>query len=246
MSSSRRRPAAAKPAAVTDKSARPHAENPPISNEAASAADDEAPFLLPKNHPKAITRSTRPTKAAYFNRELSWLAFNRRVLEQARNARHPLLERVRFLSIVCSNLDEFFEIRVAGLIQQVDSDITPSGGVDTLGAREQLRRIHSVVASLVEDQYRIWRDELVPALAAERIVFVMPSEMSSAELAWVRSYFEAQVSPVLTPLALDQSHPFPHLGNKTLNVVVSLDDTFARYTGRVLSLDKASALSPLP
>jgi len=240
MSSSRRRPAAAKPAAVTDKSARPHAENPPISNEAASAADDEAPFLLPKNHPKAITRSTRPTKAAYFNRELSWLAFNRRVLEQARNARHPLLERVRFLSIVCSNLDEFFEIRVAGLIQQVDSDITPSGGVDTLGAREQLRRIHSVVASLVEDQYRIWRDELVPALAAERIVFVMPCEMSSAELAWVRSYFEAQVSPVLTPLALDQSHPFPHLGNKTLNVVVSLDDPATP------ELDRHFAILPVP
>ncbi|MEY4489158.1 MAG: hypothetical protein RIQ79_1666 [Verrucomicrobiota bacterium] len=240
MSSSRRRPAAAKSAAVTAKSARSHAKNPPVSAAAILTADDEASVLLPKNHPAPITRSTRPTKAAYFNRELSWLAFNRRVLEQARNARHPLLERVRFLAIVCSNLDEFFEIRVAGLIQQVDSDVTPSGGVDTLGAREQLRRIHSVVASLVEDQYRIWRDELVPALAEERIIFVKPSEMSPAELAWVRSYFEAQISPVLTPLALDQSHPFPHLGNKTINVVVSLDDPATP------EIDRHFAILPVP
>jgi polyphosphate kinase len=194
----------------------------------------------PPNHPSPINRSSRPTKAAYFNRELSWLAFNRRVLEQARNPRHPLLERVKFLAIVCSNLDEFFEIRVAGLIQQVDNDVTPSGGVDTLGPREQLRRIHSVVASLVEDQYKIWREELVPALAAEGITFVKPAELNPGELAWVRSYFEGQISPVLTPLALDQSHPFPHLGNKTLNVVVSLDDPTTP------EIDRHFAILPVP
>jgi polyphosphate kinase len=194
----------------------------------------------PRNHPAPITRSTRPTKAAYFNRELSWLAFNRRVLEQARNTRHPLLERVKFLAIVCSNLDEFFEIRVAGLIQQVDNDVTPSGGVDALGPREQLRRIHSVVASLVEDQYRVWHEELVPALAAEGVSFVKPADLSPGELAWVRAYFESQISPVLTPLALDQSHPFPHLGNKTLNVVVSLDDPATP------ELDRHFAILPVP
>src|SRR5690606_37751041 len=125
--------------------------------------------------------------------------------------------------IFAPNLDEFFEIRVAGLIQQVESGVTTSG-LDGLGAREQLRRIHSVVASLVEDQYRCWQHELVPALAAEGIHFTSPEELTDAELAWVRQYFEAQVYPVLTPLAIDQAHPFPQLGNKTLNVIVSLDN----------------------
>ena len=163
-----------------------------------------------------------PQKAAYFNRELSWLAFDRRVLEQARSTRHPLLERVRFLSIVSSNLDEFFEIRVAGLMQQMDSGVTEPGP-DGLAPREQLRRIHSVVASLVEDQYRCWQDDLIPALAAEGILFRSAHDLSRAELKWVRGYFREQVYPVLTPLALDQAHPFPQLGNKTLNIVVSLD-----------------------
>jgi len=206
---------------------------------AAQAAEDDAVFT-PKNRPQPISRSPQPAKAAYFNRELSWLAFNRRVLEQAQNARHPLLERVKFLAIVCSNLDEFFEIRVAGLIQQVDNDVSPSGGVDALGPREQLRRIHSVVASLVEDQYRVWREDLVPALAAEGVTFVKAAELSANELAWVQTYFETQVLPVLTPLALDQSHPFPQLGNKTLNVVVSLDDPATP------EIDRHFAIIPVP
>ncbi|HEY8931682.1 MAG TPA: polyphosphate kinase 1, partial [Rariglobus sp.] len=147
----------------------------------------------------------------------------RRVLEQAQNPKHPLLERVRFLAIVCSNLDEFFEIRVAGIIQQVDSGVTEPS-VDGLGPKESLRRIHSVVGSLVEDQYDCWHNQLMPALAAEDIVFKTAAELSPFELAWVTAYFHEQVYPVLTPLALDQSHPFPQLGNKTLNVIVSLDN----------------------
>src|SRR5580693_729928 len=114
---------------------------------------------------------------AYFNRELSWLAFDRRVLEQAQSSRHPLLERVRFLSIVSSNLDEFFEIRVAGLMQQMDSGVTEPGP-DGLGPAEQLRRIHSVVASLVEDQYRCWHEQIVPALAREGILFRKARDLS--------------------------------------------------------------------
>jgi polyphosphate kinase len=161
-------------------------------------------------------------KAAYFNRELSWLAFNRRVLEQAQSDRHPLLERVRFLAIVSSNLDEFFEIRVAGLMQQVDSGLMEFGS-DGLTPVEQLRRIHSVVASMVEDQYHCWHHQLVPALAREGILFRPPHDLTKPELNWVWTYFREQVYPVLTPLALDQSHPFPQLGNKTLNVVVSLE-----------------------
>ncbi|MDX2186537.1 MAG: polyphosphate kinase 1 [Opitutaceae bacterium] len=170
-----------------------------------------------------MPRSQKPTKAAYFNRELSWLAFNRRVLDLARNPKLPLLERVKFLAIVSSNLDEFFEIRVAGIIQQVESGVSESS-VDGLPPREQLRRVHSVVASLVEDQYRCWRDELVPALAEEGIIFKSGKDLTESELEWVRGYFAEQVQPVVTPLALDQSHPFPQLGNKTLNVVVALDN----------------------
>jgi polyphosphate kinase len=180
-----------------------------------------------------------PPKFAYFNRELSWLAFNRRVLEQAQDARHPLLERVKFLAIVSSNLDEFFEIRVAGLIQQVDSGVTEPS-LDGLGAREQLRRIHLVVASQVEDQYRCWHDLLVPALAREDIVFKTARELSADELAWVRTYFREQIFPVLTPLALDQSHPFPQLGNKTLNIVVSLDNPATP------EIEKLVAILPVP
>ncbi len=159
----------------------------------------------------------------FFNRELSWLAFNRRVLEQASDERHPLLERLKFLAIVSSNLDEFFEIRVAGLIQQVDSDIVEPG-LDGLGAREQLRRIHLVVASEVEEQYRCWHAHLQPALRREGIVFKTGRELTKAEQSWVRKYFASQVYPVLTPLAVDASHPFPQLGNKTLNIVVTVDD----------------------
>ncbi len=185
------------------------------------AKKSSTPATLPIPPPSASPAPQAPTRAAYFNRELSWLAFNRRVLEQAQSTRHPLLERVRFLAIVSSNLDEFFEIRVAGLIQQVDSGVNEPS-FDGLGAKEMLRRIHSVVASLVEEQYRCWHDQLVPALAEENILIKSASELKPAELRWVRTYFSEQVYPVLTPLALDQSHPFPQLGNKTLNIVVSL------------------------
>jgi polyphosphate kinase len=176
---------------------------------------------------KKKARETDAGRFAYFNRELSWLAFNRRVLEQAQSDRHPLLERVRYLAIVSSNLDEFFEIRVAGLMQQVDSGLTDFGS-DGLTPVEQLRRIHSVVASLVDDQYNCWHQKLAPALAREGILFRPPHDLTKAELNWVWSYFRSQVYPVLTPLALDQSHPFPQLGNKTLNVVVALESPDAK------------------
>jgi polyphosphate kinase len=180
--------------------------------------------VVPRNTASPIQPDTvKSVKSAYFNRELSWLAFDRRVLEQAQNERHPLLERIKFLAIVSSNLDEFFEIRVAGIIQQVDSDVTEPS-IDGLGPREQLRRIHSVVASLVEDQYRCWHEQLVPALAEQKILIKNASELTASELSWVETYFAEQIFPVLTPLSLDQSHPFPQLGNKTLNVVVSLDN----------------------
>ena len=167
-------------------------------------------------------RTASAGKSIFANREQSWLAFNRRVLEQARSSSNPLLERVKFLAIVSSNLDEFFEIRVAGLMQQADSE--SSGlSIDGLAPREQLRRVHKTVHELVADQYTCWHRELVPALEKIGIRFRTAPQLDEADREWVRKHFETQVLPVLTPLAVDQAHPFPLLGNKTLNVLVSLD-----------------------
>ncbi len=193
---------------------------------------------MARRSPKKSAPDTARTPAVapvYFNRELSWLAFNRRVLEQAQSERHPLLERVRFLSISANNLDEFFEIRVAGLIQQRDSGVTEPGP-DGLDPREQLRRIRAAVGELVAEQYRCWREQLLPALAGEGIEFKSARELTSTELAWVRAYFREQVYPVLTPLAFDQSHPFPQLGNKELNIVVALNHPTAANAGKRIAI----------
>ena len=162
-------------------------------------------------------------RVPYFNRELSWLAFNRRVLEQAFNEDYPVLERVKFLAFVSSNLDEFFEIRVAGLLQQIESGIVEKG-LDGLGPKEQLRRIHSIANRLVSDQYSCWSDLLVPTLAEKGVHFKQPGELSRSERRWIRNYFEEEVYPVLTPLAVDPAHPFPQLVNKALNILVLLDN----------------------
>lgn len=162
-------------------------------------------------------------KAVYFNRELSTLAFNQQVLAQAQNEANPLLERVKFLAIVSSNLDEFFEIRVAGLMQQQDS---PGGepSIDGLTPHEQLKRVRAKVNALVREQYRCWEEALVPALAHEGLHFKSPAQWDAGEKAWLDEYFRREVLPVLTPLAVDQSHPFPLIGNKSLNILLSLDN----------------------
>lgn len=157
----------------------------------------------------------------YFNRELSWLAFNRRVLNLCLEESFPLLERVRFLSIVSNNLDEFFEIRVAGLEQQLESGVLEVG-FDGLGPREQLRQISSITAALTKDEYRIWTDELIPRLRAEKIIFKTPKQCTPSEKEWLKKYFEDNVYPALTPLAVDPAHPFPHLRNKGLYVLLSI------------------------
>jgi len=162
-------------------------------------------------------------RTIYANREQSWLNFNRRVLEQARNAANPLLERVKFLAIVSSNLDEFFEIRVAGLMQQVDAAAAELS-LDGLTPREQLKRVQAAANALVHEQYACWQEQIVPLLAKEGISFRTAAALTPSELAWVQNYFRTQVLPVLTPLAIDQSHPFPQIANKTLNVIVSLDN----------------------
>jgi polyphosphate kinase len=178
-------------------------------------------------------------RIVYANRELSWLAFNRRVLEQAQSETNPLLERAKFLAIVSSNLDEFFEIRIAGLLQQKDSAVgEPS--IDGLPLSEQLKRAFAEIKSLVSDQYRCWHELLVPALAKEKITFKTVAQLTAAERAWVQDYYTKQVHPVLTPLAIDQSHPFPEIGNKTLNVIVSLDNPDSP------KRDSLTAILPVP
>ncbi|QXD24318.1 polyphosphate kinase 1 [Opitutia bacterium ISCC 51] len=168
-----------------------------------------------------MSEETKPVKkrVPYFNREISWLAFNRRVLEQAMSEKYPILERVKFLSFVSSNLDEFFEIRVAGLMQQADSHVSELSA-DGLSPRQQLTRVQELVRKLVDDQYRCWHKHLISAMKEEGILFRTPDTLSKKDMEWVRQYFDSEVYPVLTPLAIDPTHPFPQIGNKTLNLIV--------------------------
>ena len=158
----------------------------------------------------------------FLSRELSWLAFNQRVLDEALNPANPLLERVKFFTITSSNLDEFFEVRVAGLKQQVESDIVERS-FDGKTASETLRAIHKQVRRMIDHQYRCWREELLPALAQNGIHILDYQHLSAADRSWVEQYYLANVRPVLTPLGIDPSHPFPQLLNKSLNIVVQLE-----------------------
>ena len=162
------------------------------------------------------------TSEHFFNRELSWLEFNQRVLEEASNPSNPLLERVKFFCIVSSNLDEFFEVRVAGIKQQTESDVAQRS-MDGRSASEILRAVTKRVRRMVEDQYRLWRGEIKPALAKSGIRFLEYEELDEKDRAWLEQYYRTQVRPVLTPLAVDPAHPFPHILNKSLNVGVHLD-----------------------
>src|SRR6266700_4002887 len=155
----------------------------------------------------------------FINRELSWLAFNQRVLEEAQDPTQPLIERVKFLTIVSSNLDEFFEIRVAGIKQQIESE-TSDVGPDGLSATELFDRIQKTVRPLVGTQYALWKNELQPELAKNGIYVREIAELSAKRAAWANRYFHQEVLPMLTPLAVDASHPFPHLLNRSHNLLV--------------------------
>src|SRR6266536_2850952 len=156
------------------------------------------------------------------NRELSWLEVNERVLEEAVDQRTPLLERIKCFCIVSSNLDEFFEVRVAGLKQQIESDVVERS-IDGLTASETFRAITKRVRRMVEQQYACWRNALAPALAENGIRFLQFAELSDVDRAWIEIYYRTQVRPVLTPLAIDPAHPFPQLLNKSLNMMVQLE-----------------------
>jgi len=175
--------------------------------------------------PAGTTHSTEPDLrhvGLYFNRQLSWLEFNRRVLHEAQDSRTPLLERLKFLAIFSGNLDEFFQVRVAGLRRQVDAGYSERTG-DGLTPDEQLKLIAQVVRGMVEDQYRCLLDDVAPALARQGVHLLLDlAGATDEDRAHVAEYFHRNVFPVLTPLAVDPAHPFPYISNLSISLAVFL------------------------
>jgi polyphosphate kinase len=160
----------------------------------------------------------------FINRELSWLAFNARVLNEAFDARNPLLERLKFLSIFSTNLDEFYMVRVAGLRRQLLAGVTAATGPDGMAPAELVSAIRARILELVERQQRCLHDILLPALEEQGVRLVTMSELSAGEWQTVDDFFESDIFPVLTPLAVDPTHPFPYISNLSLSLAVQLYD----------------------
>lgn len=191
----------------------------PVTKQQASPADPQDAIDL--------------SNPAYFeNRELSYFKFNLRVLSQARNTKHPLLERLMFLLIFSSNLDEFYEIRVSGLKKQLDFG-RQRPGPDGQYPEQVLKDIHLQVKDALKEQYRILNKDLLPNLAKENIHFLPRHDWNDELKKWTRDYFDEEIQPVVSPLGLDPAHPFPRLVNKSLNFILSLDgkDAFGRESG---------------
>ena len=162
-----------------------------------------------------MVRRSLDDPSLVLNREASWLAFNRRVLEEAENSRNPLLERVKFLAITARNLDEFFEIRVGGLMQRIEDGQTDPGPDGRTPAQEaQLVAQHT--HDFMRDQYRCWNHSLRPALAEEGIRVVGMKELTPEQRSFVAEYCDRELDPLLTPVTVDPSHPFPRVLNKAL------------------------------
>ena len=177
----------------------------------------------------AKTRVNLNRAELYINRELSQLEFTRRVLQQAKDEVNPLLERLKFLCIASSTLDEFFEIRVAGLHHQNVYQSGPTGP-DKITPADQIKQISRVAHELVSEQYRILNEELTPALHKEGVRFLRRSVWGGKQISWAKRFFNRELMPVLSPIGLDPSHPFPRILNKSLNFLVSLEgrDAFGR------------------
>ncbi|MFC0252850.1 polyphosphate kinase 1 [Massilia consociata] len=193
---------------------------------------------------KALETEARsiPEGGAFLNRELSLLEFNRRVLAQAEDPSIPLLERLRFLTIVSGNLDEFFEVRVASLLAQHQMEAGHNGIPHALATT--LERASAECRVLIERQYRLFNEEILPRLSENGIHMLRRSERNAAQRAWVKQFFDHEVRPLLTPIGLDPAHPFPRVINKSLNFIVELagKDAFGRGTG--IAIMKAPRVLP--
>jgi polyphosphate kinase len=187
---------------------------------------------------KALRARTR-----FINRELSWLEFNQRVLDQALDATNPLLERLKFFCISHSNLDEYFEVRVAGIKQQIEAEVGERS-IDGMTPRETFRAIRARINKMVDEQYRCWRKKLLPELGRNGIRFLEFEDLSPEQLQWVKDYYFAEIRPVLTPLAIDPAHPFPQLLNKSLNIIVRLEVAFSGQPLRHLAVVQVPRVLP--
>lgn len=216
------------------------ASDAPLADEQNSNTPPRATLRI--NQTKGGVRRRKPDASInldapewYFNRELSHLEFNIRVLEQSLDTSHPLLNRLLFLLIFSSNLDEFFEIRVAGLRRQVAFEREKSG-IDGRRPTEVLKEISRLCHEQVDRQYTILNDQLIPAMEEQNIRFIRRDQWTPEQSAWVENFFMQEILPVISPIGLDPSHPFPRLVNKSLNFIVSLEgkDAFGREGGMAI------------
>ncbi len=190
-----------------------------------------------------LARALEPDRSLFFNRELSWLEFNQRVLDEARDPSVPLLERLKFAAITATNLDEFFMVRVAGLFGQIHDDVqqVPADGMTP---REQLEAIARRVRRMRGDMNAAVVDELLPELRARGIALLEATELDRTARAELNETFHTQVLPVLTPLAIDPGHPFPHLRNKSLNIIAVLTGTHRHDASRAFALVQVPSVLP--